>query len=161
MRLLSAYLQTLNAEKAIDTPEAQHLAAVHVHDLAALALGATRDAAAAATGSVRAARLAAIKQDVLSNLADPGLSIAAVASRHALSARYVHRLFESEGVSYTEYVVRQRLQRARRMLLDPRLADVPIGTIAFNVGFGDLSYFNRAFRRQFSGTPSEVRRQGH
>jgi AraC-like DNA-binding protein len=32
-----------------------------------------------------------------------------------------------------------------------------ISTIAFNCGFGDLSYFNRCFRHRFGATPSEVR----
>ena len=32
-----------------------------------------------------------------------------------------------------------------------------IATIAYDVGFGDLSYFNRRFRRQYGMTPREVR----
>jgi len=43
------------------------------------------------------------------------------------------------------------------MLSDPRLGDRTIGSVAFDVGFGDLSYFNRAFRRRYDATPSEVR----
>jgi AraC-like DNA-binding protein len=31
------------------------------------------------------------------------------------------------------------------------------GAIAFDVGFGDLSTFNHAFRRRFGMTPSELR----
>ena len=31
------------------------------------------------------------------------------------------------------------------------------GQIAFEAGFGDLSYFNRAFRRRFGGSPSDIR----
>jgi AraC-like DNA-binding protein len=44
------------------------------------------------------------------------------------------------------------------MLCDPRLAARSISSVAFEVGFGDLSYFNRAFRRRYGATPSEVRR---
>jgi AraC-like DNA-binding protein len=32
-----------------------------------------------------------------------------------------------------------------------------ISTIAFELGFNDLSYFNRTFRRRYSATPSEIR----
>jgi AraC-like DNA-binding protein len=32
-----------------------------------------------------------------------------------------------------------------------------ISEIAFDVGFADLSHFNRAFRRRYGMTPSEVR----
>jgi AraC-like DNA-binding protein len=50
-----------------------------------------------------------------------------------------------------------RLQLAHRQLSDPQLATCSISTIAYQVGFSDLSYFNRCFRRQFGATPSEVR----
>jgi AraC-like DNA-binding protein len=46
------------------------------------------------------------------------------------------------------------------MLRDPRCATRRIGEIAYDVGFGDLSYFNRAFRRRYGVTPSEVRDTG-
>jgi AraC-like DNA-binding protein len=45
-----------------------------------------------------------------------------------------------------------------RMLSDPRLADRSIGSIAFDVGFGDLSYFNRTFRGRYGATPGEIRK---
>ena len=43
------------------------------------------------------------------------------------------------------------------MLVNPDLPDRTIASVAFAVGFGDLSYFVRAFRRAYSATPSEVR----
>jgi len=43
------------------------------------------------------------------------------------------------------------------MLSDPRLADRTIGSVAFDVGFGDLSYFNRTFRRRYGAIPTEIR----
>ena len=46
------------------------------------------------------------------------------------------------------------------MLTDLRFADGLISTIAFDVGFGDLSYFNNSFRRRFGDTPSDVRAEG-
>lgn len=158
MRLLTSYLKMLDAENTIETPEAAHLAALHVHDLAALALGASRDAMAVAGGrGARAARLETVKQYILAHLAEPDLSVATVAARHALSPRYIHKLFELEGTTYSEFVVDRRLGQAHRMLTDPRFAFHSIGAIALTVGFGDLSYFNRTFRRQFGATPSEIR----
>jgi len=49
------------------------------------------------------------------------------------------------------------VSRAYRILSDPRLADRNISSVAFDVGFGDLSYFNRAFRRCYAATPTEIR----
>ena len=43
------------------------------------------------------------------------------------------------------------------MLTDARYDQRAISAIAFDVGFNDLSYFNRAFRRSYAATPSEVR----
>jgi AraC-like DNA-binding protein len=40
---------------------------------------------------------------------------------------------------------------------DPRLPDCALSSVAVDVGFGDLSYVNRAFRRRDDATPSEVR----
>jgi AraC-like DNA-binding protein len=46
------------------------------------------------------------------------------------------------------------------MLADPRHADRAISTIVYDAGFGDLSTFNREFRRRFGATPSDVRVAG-
>jgi AraC-like DNA-binding protein len=54
-------------------------------------------------------------------------------------------------------VLDQRLARAYRLLGDPRCADHTVSAIAFAAGFGDLSYFNRSFRRTFGASPTEVR----
>jgi AraC-like DNA-binding protein len=46
-------------------------------------------------------------------------------------------------------------------LSDPRLIDRPVGLIAYEVGFDNHSYFDRAFRRHFGITPSDVRAQAN
>jgi AraC-like DNA-binding protein len=43
------------------------------------------------------------------------------------------------------------------MLTDQRNEDRGIAWIAFACGFGDLSYFNRTFKRLHRATPTEVR----
>ena len=159
LRLLLNYLQALDAEETIASPEAKQLVAAHIHDLAALAIGATRDAQHAIEGrGKRAARLTAIKTDIMQNLGRQQLSVNTVAARQGVSPRYVQMLFESEGLSFSEFVLEQRLSRAQRMLISPSFASFPIQAISLQVGFGDLSYFNRTFRRRFGMTPSEMRR---
>jgi len=71
----------------------------------------------------------------------------------------VQRLFETEGVSFTEFVLERRLERARALLADPHWASRPIGHVAFEAGFANQCYFNRAFRTRFGATPSELRAQ--
>lgn len=159
LRLLKGYIGLLqNDDGAFLAPDVQHAAVTHVCDLVAVTLGATRDGAESARlRGVRAARLAAMKSDVVRHLRDPALSVAAVAARHAFTTRYVQRLFAESGVGFTEYVVAQRLARAHRLVSDPQLAERTFTALAREVGFGDLSYFNRAFRRQFGAAPADVR----
>jgi AraC-like DNA-binding protein len=158
LRLLLSYASSLSDESAPTLPKLQHIAATHLHDLAAIAIGATRDATELARGrGVRAARLRAIRSDIARNLGQRDLSIGSIAARHRISERYVRSLLESEGTSFSELVLAQRLARAHRMLCNPLLAERTISQIAFECGFGDLSYFNRTFRRRYGATPSDVR----
>jgi AraC-like DNA-binding protein len=45
------------------------------------------------------------------------------------------------------------------MLADPGFAAWTIGAIAYEAGFGDLSHFNRSFRRRYGASPSDVRNE--
>src|SRR5215471_3882185 len=74
-----------------------------------------------------------------------------------MSRRYVQKLFEGTGKSFTEHLAGCRLERAFAMLTDPHHLHLAIIDIAFAVGFGDVSHFNRMFRRRFGETPSGVR----
>jgi len=158
LRLLVDYIAlTVSNHTPMDT-NLQRPFAGHVHDLIALALGATRDGTKLSWGhGVRAARLAAMKADILANLRNEGMSVHDIARRHRVTARYVQMLFDDDGSTFSEYVVEQRLVQAHRMLSSPRFFDWTISAIAFEVGFGNLSYFNRTFRRRFGSTPSDVR----
>lgn len=156
--LLTDYVQVTGLEQTRAREDLQHLIVSHFYDLAAVAIGATREAAELAQGhGLRAARLYAIKQDIARNLAQPDLSVTSLAVRHACTPRFIQRLFESEGTSLTDYVLAQRLCSARRLLTDPSREAEKISAIALDAGFSDLSYFNRAFRRRYGETPSDVR----
>ncbi len=158
LQLLTRYVSILQEAGTFAVPELRRQAAVHIHDLVALAIGATRDAAEIAKSrGARAARLRAIKEDIANRLDQPDLSAATIAVRHRIKPRWLQRLFESEGTTFTEYVLAQRLVRAHRLLTDPLYANQKVSTIALDIGFGDLSYFNRAFRRRYGMTPSELR----
>jgi AraC-like DNA-binding protein len=126
--------------------------------LCALAVGATRDAAEAArSGGLPAARLRAINDDIARNLETGDVSAPSLALRQGVTPRYIHKLFEGEGMTLSKFVLGQRLARVHRMLRDPRHAPLTIGAIAYGAGFGDLSTFNREFRRCFGATPSDIR----
>src|SRR5262249_51189262 len=109
-------------------------------------------------GGLRAARLAAIKRDIARNLDRSDLSVSGVAARHGCTEREVQRMFEMEGTTFTNHVLARRLARAHGMLTDPG-RDAKISAVAYDCGFGDISYFNRVFRRSYGVAPSDVRAQ--
>jgi AraC-like DNA-binding protein len=51
--------------------------------------------------------------------------------------------------------------RIYRLLRDQRCANRSITSIAYDACFGDLSYFNRTFRRHYGATPSDIRNTAH
>lgn len=104
-----------------------------------------------------AARLNAIKSDIEAYLEDQALNASQIALRHGISIRYLQKLFEGEGETFSEFVLQRRLDRAMRRLQSPDEQGRSISEIAFDVGFGDLSYFNRTFRRRFDTSPRLVR----
>ncbi len=156
LRLLTSYVKGLD-HLDLAQPELRHLAVTHVHDLVAMVFGPTRDGAAVVgERGVQAARLAAIKADIIEHLGRD-LTIVALAARQHVTPRYIQILFERDGTTFSEFVLEQRLARTHRMLADPRYAGSTVIAIAFAAGFGDISYFNRAFRRRFGATPSDIR----
>lgn len=159
LRLLTRYLDLLVDDTLLASPEMSALAVSHVHDLVAMAVGATRAVYAEGRG-LHAARLHAIKTDIIENIGNGNPSLDGLARRHGLHPRYIQRLFENAGTTFSEFLVSQRLARAHRMLTDPRYSDRNIGAIAFACGFNDLSYFNRCIRRRFGATPSHLRIEG-
>jgi AraC-like DNA-binding protein len=159
-RLLIDYVDVLRKRGPVSDPILGSRIAAHLSDLVALAIGPTRDACEIARGrGVPAARLAAIKERIETHLPRQDLSAEVVARQEGVSARYVRMLFEGDGSSFSDHVLERRLARACDLLRDPRLFERTIGSIAYDAGFNDLSYFNRSFRRRFGCTPSDFRAQ--
>jgi len=106
---------------------------------------------------LRAARRAAILREIERRSADPNLSALTIARQLGITPRYVHLLLAETGRSFTHHVLERRLERAAALLRNPGWRHRKIADIAAEAGFTDLSYFNRAFRRHFGVTPSDLR----
>jgi AraC-like DNA-binding protein len=160
LRLLRSYVTAAWDEQVDADPDVHRSLVTHVYDLMAAMMGATRDAAVLAQErGAAAARLHAIKCDIDRNLAWPDLTVATLALRHHCTARSIQRMFEVEGTTFTRYVLTQRLAHAYELLGDPRRRAEKISSVALDCGFGDVSYFNRAFRCHYGASPSDVRAQ--
>ena len=162
LRLLIKYAGILQDTVGPLQVELQRSIADHIYDLVVLTVGGTRDAIEVAKGrGIPAARLNAIKSDVERNLVRRDLSIEAICARHGITPRYMRMLFAGEQTTFSDFVTGRRLALALGRLRDPDRTRHTIGAIAYECGFGDLSYFNRAFRRHFGMTPSEARVGGY
>ena len=80
-----------------------------------------------------------------------------VARAAGMSDFYFCKLFRrSTGLTFTHYLARLRVDRAKRILAQP---DVAITDAAYAAGFQSLSQFNRVFLRVAGETPTQYRGQ--
>ena len=151
---ISGY-QTLCASQAPCLNAAgQHLMAQHLVDLVALLFTTRKGPGEPGRAS---AQLDLIRADALRDLGNPALALANLVRRHGLSERQAQRLFEQSENTFTEFVLEQRLLLARKLVTDPTQRQRKISDVAHMSGFSDLSYFNRAFRKRFGVSPTEMR----
>jgi AraC-like DNA-binding protein len=130
----------------------------HILDLIALALGVSGEARTIAEDrGLRQARRGEVLSEITRRSGDAGLNAIGVAGLLGITPRYVHLLLEETGKSFTHHVLERRLERAAALLRDPNLRHRKIADVAAEAGFTDLSYFNRAFRRHYGATPSDIR----
>lgn len=91
---------------------------------------------------------------------EPGLTIAALADqldtpehrlRSLINRRLGHRNFSA-------FLNRHRIAEAREKLSSRKDVDLPVLTIAMDLGYNSVPTFNRAFRAETGTTPSDFRR---
>ncbi|MGI6243275.1 MAG: ATP-binding protein [Prevotella sp.] len=67
------------------------------------------------------------------------------------------KIFSITGENTSAYIQKIRMEKSKRLLKDETNMD--IATIAMKCGFEDVSYFSRVFKKMYSITPSQYRRQ--
>jgi AraC-like DNA-binding protein len=101
-----------------------------------------------------------VVDDVLRYIVDSGRQIrmAEAAARVGMSESAFSRYFtRAAGQTFSDTVRKLRLTQASQLL---ERTDRPIATIAHEVGYQNLSNFNRHFRAHYGCTPSGYRKQG-
>lgn len=95
--------------------------------------------------------------DYISENYRENITVAKLAGIVSMSETGLSRMFRSiTGMSCIDYVIEYRLSRAMSML---HFTDKPIIEIAYEVGFNNISYFNRTFKKHFNQTPSQCRKE--
>lgn len=157
LKLLGSYTRSLEKAAFAISARGCEIVGRHIIDLAVLAATPHSSIGESNVSAVVAARLHAIFHYIELHFSDPELSLTTAARSLQISPRYVQRLMQTSGTSFTGYVNETRLKRAY-MLLAVRRA-VRVSDAALQAGFSDISHFNRLFRSRFGGTPSDVRAQ--
>lgn len=90
-----------------------------------------------------------------------GLTIGALAAELEAPEHRLRRLINQRlgHRNFADFVNRYRIEAAKRRLSDPAEAHATIAAIAFDLGYGSLGPFNRAFRAATGQSPTEWRRQ--
>jgi len=109
-------------------------------------------------GSLREAHFLRAKNYIIQHIGDPNLSPQDVASALKISVRYLHHVFECVDLSFRQFVISERLQRARQDLANVTMRGRTVTDIAFSWGFQSSAHFSRRFRDAFGETPTEYRR---
>ena len=155
--VLSRMLET--TARTLETLSEVEWAAI-AQSLAELLSTLTRQLATPAkeSGTVtQAAILHRICQAIERRLDDPDLTPARVAEIEGISERYLQKLFEGTGSSFTNYVRERRLQRSWADLANPAESHHSISEIAYRNGFSDSAHFSRTFRNRFGMSPRDFR----
>ena len=133
---------------------------IAIIELIASALIAEAKPVADGSTQVQSAHMRRVFAAIEAQLGEPRLSMGDIADKEQLSPRYLQRLFERQGLTFSGYVKRRRLERCRQDLIDPKYAGQSIAEIGFRWGFRDQARFSRTFSQAF-GTPPRNHRKAH
>jgi len=96
-----------------------------------------------------------VKAYVAANL-EYSISLSDAAKLFHYHEQYLGRLFKREtGMRFSDYLNKERLKRAATYLSGKE----SVINIAYQVGFRNVTYFNRIFKRYFGKTPTEYKKE--
>lgn len=91
-----------------------------------------------------------IRAYIDAHISDPALRASTVARATGVSSRSMQMMFAKSGMTATEYIVMQRLKLAAARLMN---GATNITELAYDLGFSDLTYFSKSFKRRFGVSP--------
>lgn len=85
------------------------------------------------------------------------ISLETVSQHFFVSKEHLSRVFKTvTGENLSDYIIRKRMEKARELIVEQRLA---IKHVAQMMGYDDLAYFYRVFKKHFGLTPGGLRRE--
>ena len=150
-RMLTTFLRSVWETE--DTGDCEDALSDIVLDMVAMAL--RPHGAPLNDGAEGGDRTKAIRAYIDGHICDPDLRASGVARAVGVSSRLMQLMFARSGTTVTEYIVRRRLDLAAQRLARAAQAglSVNITELAYDVGFSDLTYFSKSFKRRFGVSP--------
>jgi|GEM_PF-2335572 len=105
------------------------------------------------TSNEKGLSLQDVKLYITRNYAQSHLSLNHLATEFHVTKEYLSRSFKQEfDVNITEFIIQQRMEKAREMIVEE---NIKIKEAAYRVGYEDLSYFYRVWKKIYNCTPKE------
>jgi AraC-like DNA-binding protein len=158
--LLSPFLRRFAAGFGTSNPIGSERLADNIVDLVDTLLAEHLESVPTCWEAARRVLLLRILEYMESRLGDPDLDAEQIAAAHYISPRYLYKLLHGEGIAVAAWIRGQRLERCRRDLRDPLLADRTVSAIAGRWGFTDAAHFSRVYRSAYGVSPREYRARG-
>ena len=81
------------------------------------------------------------------------ISLDTLAQHVSMSSFYLSRIFtKTENIHIREYIIEIRMKKAKTMLQEK---NIPIKKIAMDVGYTDVNYFSKAFKKYEKMSPKQ------
>ncbi|MFH8491011.1 AraC-like ligand-binding domain-containing protein [Streptomyces longisporoflavus] len=155
--VLLPFLTTLVDSADSYSPSAGGRLAASVVDLFATLVAERVREEGAGEETSRGLLVARIREHIDRNLGDPALAPEGIAKAHHISVRYLHRLFEGEGITVGRLIQRRRLEECARELGRGGRAAPTVSSVAQRWGFVNPAHFSRVFRGAYGISPREWR----
>jgi two-component system response regulator YesN len=85
------------------------------------------------------------------------ISLETIAQHFYVSKEHLCRLFKaSAGENLTDYLIRKRMERAKELITEQGFS---IKNSAEMIGYSDIAYFYRVFKKHFGMTPGDMRKE--
>jgi acetamidase/formamidase/AraC-like DNA-binding protein len=158
--VLSGFLVSLaESVETLSANELRPLELALIEFLVAILAVHQRETPISGLTSSQAAIFSRVCRSIDERLSDPKISLALLATEERVSQRYLQKLFETAGQSFSTYLRLRRLERCRAELVDPLHEKMSISDICFRWGFNDPAHFSRAFRDQYHTSPRAFRNE--
>lgn len=96
-----------------------------------------------------------MKQYIIEH-SEQDISLERMAKYIGLSPFYMSKMFkEQEGINYIDFLTECRIERAKKLIADPRLS---LKEITYEVGYNDPNYFSKVFKKSCGVSPTDYRK---